>query len=381
MPDPAIWQQPVLSAQPGRPRQLSSHGRDERGSDFFGTRPLAARRKRILLEPGESHVMADLGGAGLVTRIWMTTLWPLRRHTLDDAVLRFWWDGEPEPSVEIALGDFFGAPFGNYRAYQSAMLGITSGGFNCRFPMPFAQGARITVTNESDRVIDPIYFSITYQELPAPPPTDLRFHARWNRQNPTDAGQPYTILEVDGAGGHYVGARLDMQARHWWLRRSFAEMAFPHGFGFGMLEGVERVRIDGETDPSIVGTGTEDFFGAAWYYTMGTFSAPTHGCTVRDWVRGRVSAYRFDVDAPIPFRESIRVMIDHGIDSCIPTDYCSVAYWYQPEPHRPVRPLPPSSERRRRSWATQAVQTVPILSAIAAAAALGVRRVVRRRRG
>ncbi len=381
MPDDALWHQPLLSQLPGRTRQASSRHRDERGRDWFGTRPLAARQKRILLEPGETHVMADIAGAGVITRIWMTTLWPLRPHALDDAVLRFFWDGEPQPSVEVAFGDFFGAPFGRYRAYQSAVLSITSGGFNCGFPMPFADGARLTVTNESGRLLDPIYFEVTYQELHEPPPTDLRFHARWRRQNPTRDGEPYAILDVDGAEGHYVGARLDMQARHWWLRRPLSQIVFPNGFGFGMMEGVEHIYVDGETTPSIVGTGTEDYFNAAWFYAFGKFHSPTHGCTVRDPVRGRVSAYRFDVAAPIPFDESIRVTIDHGIDNRFTTDYTSVAYWYQREPHTPAAPLPPSPDRRRRASTAQTVQSLSLLAPVAAAGALLLRRSVKPRGG
>jgi hypothetical protein len=48
---------------------------------------------------------------------------------------------------------------------------------------------------------------------------------------------------------------------------------------------------------------------------------------------------------PIPFERSIVVNIDHGYTNQVQTDYSSVAYWYQTEPHAAFPPLPPVAQR------------------------------------
>ena len=210
--------------------------------------------------------------------------------------------------------------------------------------MPFATRAHLEVTNAGRRPVDPLFYAVTYYELPEPPQTKLRFHCQWRRERPTAPDRPYTILEAAGQG-HYVGARLDLQNSENWLRRHPAKAVFPYGLGLGMLEGQERFWVDDDVSPSVLGTGTEDFLNAGWYYLGGRFSTPTHGCTVRSWLTGRVSAYRFDIHAPTPFRQHIRVTLDHGIDNIVQADYSSTAYWYQEEPHRPYPMLASSHER------------------------------------
>ena len=85
-----------------------------------------------------------------------------------------------------------------------------------------------------------------------------------------------------------------------------------------------------------MGTGTEDYFNGAWYYLPkhGRFSAPYHGCILRDLLRSRIAVYRFDMSAPVPFSRSLRVELGHGFYNELPCDYSSTAYWYQTEPHR-----------------------------------------------
>jgi D-arabinan exo alpha-(1,3)/(1,5)-arabinofuranosidase (non-reducing end) len=362
----------LLVPQPGWTRQATSFGRDpERGMDWGGMRHLEARVKRILIAPGETHVMASVPGAGMITRIWMTILLPFNAHALRDLVLRFYWDGETQASVESPFGDFFGAPFGTYQPYVSAPMSLTAAGFNCSWLMPFADRARLEVTNEGSSVVDPFFYNITYQTLPDGPPSALRFHAVWRRQNPTLPGIPYTILNVKGSG-HYVGCHLNLQNREWWLRPPVKDIAFPRGFGLGMMEGWETIYRDGETEPSVHGTGTEDYFGGAWYYLprYGRFSAPYHGCIVRDLLRGRVAVYRFDVSAPVSFSHSLRVEIGHGFSNELACDYSSTAYWYQAEPHQLWTALPPVDHRRphpaTRNLAQSAlVMGPPVLAALA----------------
>jgi hypothetical protein len=362
----------LLIPQPGWTRQASSFGRDPyRGSRWRGLRSMEACIKRILLAPGETHTMASLSGAGMITRIHMTSLLPVNAHALRNLVLRFYWDGETHPSVESPFGDFFGAPFGTYQPYASVPMSLTAGAFNCLWLMPYGNGARLEITNEGPAVVDPFYYNITYQELTESPPSDLRFHAHWRRENPTRRGVHYTILDAEGSG-HYVGCHINMQNREWWLRAPVRDIKFPRGFGLGMMEGWESMYRDGEAEPSVRGTGTEDYFNGAWYFlsNQGRFSAPYHGCIVRDVPRGRVAAYRFDMSAPVSFSRSLRVEIAHGFYNNLACDYSSTAYWYQTEPHHPFPELPPVQRRQphpvTRNLAQSALFLAPPVAALLA---------------
>jgi hypothetical protein len=248
------------------------------------------------------------------------------------AILRMYWDGETSPSVEVPIGDFFGVGFGKQVDYQSLPLNETSGGYNCYWPMPFHQSARWTLTNLSAQPIEAFFYNIDYTAYDTLPPELLQFHAQWRRENPTTPGKDYTILEATGRG-HFVGTALFM--------RGSATLGF--------LEGNEMITIDGEKEPSVVGTGTEDYFGGGFYFLRGAYSAPQHGCLIKDTVMGkaRISAYRWHIDDAMPFAQSIRVTMQagdrtaRGGGGALTSDYSSVAYWYQQEPHASFPPLPP----------------------------------------
>src|SRR5512139_1877173 len=52
------------------------------------------------IAPGAKRTLFDVKGAGIVT--------PPPALSRHDIILRMWWDGEAEPSVEAPIGDFFG---------------------------------------------------------------------------------------------------------------------------------------------------------------------------------------------------------------------------------------------------------------------------------
>ncbi len=323
--------------------------------------------KMVEIPPGETYVLADIPGAGQIVRIWMTTMnlpgTPYNFH--DYGLLRFYWDGEETPSVEVPFGAFFGVPWGKYVHYIAEPLSCTSGGYNCGFPMPFARGCRIEAVNQSPVPWPALFFQIEYLEMKKQP-SPLRFHAQWRRENPTTHRVPYRLLEAQGEG-NFAGMHLFMQNAEKWLnpqvmaakyKDTGSPMAafFPGMLGMGMLEGWERIYVDGEVTPSVTGTGTEDYFNSGFYFSTGTYSAPYWGCTVRDYLNSRCAAYRFHIPAPIPFHSDLIVDIDHGYTNQVAGDYSSVAYWYQGEPHAAFPVLPPVEARLPGSTRSNAAQ-------------------------
>jgi hypothetical protein len=227
--------------------------------------------------------------------------------------------------VECPVSDFFGVGFGEWHDFQSLPLNMTSGGYNCYWPMPFHKSARITIENRSKVRIDSLYYNLDVESHKKLPKNTLYFHAQFRRERPTTQGKSYVLLETTGKG-QYVGTLLSMQAMR--------------GRGLGYLEGDEQVTVDGEATPLILGTGTEDYFSSGWYYDTGVYSAPYHGVTIKDTEKGRISTYRWHIEDPIPFEKSLRFAIEHGPVNDVPGDYSSVAFYYQTHPHATFPPLP-----------------------------------------
>ncbi|WP_308636473.1 glycoside hydrolase family 172 protein [Paenibacillus silvisoli] len=309
----------------------------------------------VPVPPGTRKELARIEGAGVIRHIWITHSSPdpmIRRN----AVIRMYWDGETEPSVESPLGDFFGQGWGEQYNFTSLPLAAAPRrgyALNCYFPMPFGNGAVIVVDNESDKELDSLYFYIDYEEHDEMQDDAGRFHAQWRReltdadpeqgenehlglvpQKPNQSDEHnYVFADIEGKG-HFVGLNyyVDNPSTMW----------------YG--EGDDMWMIDGEAWPgSLHGTGTEDFFNTA-YCPDEQYLHPFFGyAKVPDKIGGflgRTHSYRFLLEDPIYFEKSLRGSVEHGHNNCLTLDIATVAYWYQTEPHKPFAPLPPAAERQ-----------------------------------
>lgn len=313
----------------------------------------------IDIKSGETAVVTDVNCCGIIRHIWCTMA-SVEKYYSRKIILRMYWDGEVNPSVEAPIGDFFGIGHGIVKNFTSEPLTMSpqdGRAFNCFFPMPFSKRSYITITNECEDAIF-FYYYIDYEEYDKLEDNFGYFHAQWRREKDTNgwaerntevlkekASPPepawypkvwttanmtgednYVMLEAEGKG-HYVGCNLNIdcferQANDW----------------YG--EGDDMIFIDGEPwPPSLHGTGTEDYFNTAFCPST-EFNAPYHGLTVHSGDKdgwnwgGKNSVYRFHIKDPIHFSKSIKVTIEHGHNNKLSNDYSSTAYWYQIEPHK-----------------------------------------------
>jgi len=261
-------------------------------------------------------------------------------------VLRMWWDGATEPSVEVPLADFFGDGFGR-REYRALALQSTGEGLTCLFPMPFESGAHLELENGNREAI-PLSWAVAWRKTGPPGPSVLRFHAAW-RQEVVGPESLYTILRARGSG-KFVGTSFSCQ-----------------GIGnLWYLEGNEELTVDGEARPSFVGTGTEDFFNGGWYWKDGPVRLPVHGLLEKDEATTfRTAPWRHLVNDAIPFASSLDARIEHGSSNEVhDVYYSSVAYWYQSPAAAPFARVPEAA----RLGAPRRLVVAP-RGAIAAAAA------------
>jgi len=295
----------------------------------------------IRLQKGESKTIAVLEGPGCIQHIWLIA------NSMDiryprAVVLRIYWDDADVPSVETPLGDFFAVGNGMRANVNSLPVKVSSygRGYNCYWPMPFKKKAKIVVTNESNKEASSLFYQIDWVKLEKAAEDMMYFHARYHQEYPPELWKPYTAFIGEGRG-HYVGTVLSSQ----------------NGIGHWFGEGDDFFYIDGEEVPSILGTGTEDYFNEAW--NMRVHNSLYTGCTVFEprAPDARITAYRWHIADSILFSKSLKFEIERRglimnsagevVDKFKPRpdNWSSVSFWYQATIARPWCEFPPYKER------------------------------------
>jgi len=296
-----------------------------------------ANMDMTLLPPGKSVEMPLLEGPGVITHMWLTSH-AGRVNELNALSLRIYWDGRDQPGVEVPLGEFFALGQGRPVVVDSVPVQVSaSGALSCYWRMPFAESARIVVTNDNPDRTAGLYWQVDWVELEALPPGTGYFHARYRQEYPAVAGRDYLIADIEGCG-QYVGTVMSvtMAQDGWWG------------------EGDDFFYVDGESVPSLQGTGSEDYFNDAWGFRRRTspwFGQPTwQGYGAGD----SGVCYRWHVLDPVGFTTALKVTMEHKGNRAEATEgffverpdfLNSVAFWYQTGQPKPFGELPPFAQR------------------------------------
>jgi hypothetical protein len=298
----------------------------------------------VRIAAGQTFTVAEMEGPGSIQHIWMTPTGNWRY-----SILRFYWDDETTPSVEVPVGDFFGMGWGQYAALQSLAVCVNPGSaFNCYWPMPFRKKCRITLENIDAKEMV-LYYQVDYilTEIPS---DAAYFHAQFRRVNPLPYKQNYVLVDSIKGKGQYVGTYMAWGVHNngWWG------------------EGEIKFFMDSDTDyPTICGTGTEDYFCGSYDFDTRTknaegiaeshyteFSSPYSG--LPQVIRGdghyniaqRFGLYRWHIPDPVRFEKGLKVTIqdlgwrNDGRYLPLQDDISSTVFWYQSEPHGAFPKLP-----------------------------------------
>jgi hypothetical protein len=318
---------------------MATKGTGERASSKLGIGWKVS--PSVNIKAGETFELASIEGPGAIQHIWMTPTGIWR-----NSILRIYWDGQDNPSVECPVGDFFACGWGKYAPVNSLAVTVNPGSaFNCYWTMPFGKKCRITMTNigEADMVL---YYQIDY--VLAEVPEDVAyFHAQFRRVNPLPYKDVYTIVDGIKGKGHYVGTYMAWGVNNngWWG------------------EGEIKFYLDGDKEfPTICGTGTEDYFCGSYNFENKTTHQYEEYTTAYaglpqvirpDGVyesQTRFGLYRWHITDPIRFEDELKVTIQalgwnhDGYYLPLKDDIASVAYWYQTLPTQKFPDLPSSEE-------------------------------------
>jgi hypothetical protein len=292
----------------------------------------------VNIKAGETFVLAEIDGPGAIQHIWMTP-----NGTWRYSILRFYWDDETEPSIEVPVGDFFAVAYG-YEKISSLPICVNPGSaFNCYWMMPFQKSCKITMENLDEKEMV-LYYQIDYT-LTDIPKDAAYFHAQYRRANPLSYKDVYTIVDDIKGKGQYVGTYMAWQTNNngWWG------------------EGEIKFYMDGDKKfPTICGTGTEDYFCGSYAFitkddegksSYAEYTTPYAGfyTVLPDQFmqsQTRFGMYRWHIPDPIRFENDLKVTIQAlgwrsgGRYLPLQDDIASVAFWYQKEPHTTFPKLP-----------------------------------------
>jgi hypothetical protein len=295
-----------------------------------------------------TFTIAEITGSGAIQHIWMTPTGNWRY-----SILRFYWDDETTPSVEVPVGDFFCMGWGQYAPVQSLAVVVNPGSaFNCYWPMPFRKKCKITMENIDDEDMT-LYYQVDYVQTKVSSDAAY-FHAQFRRVNPVPFKKAYVLVDSIKGKGQYVGTYIAYGSNKngWWG------------------EGEIKFYIDGDTDfPTINGTGTEDYFCGSYDFDTNTtdkngnqvsayteFSGPYTG--LPQVIKGdghygnaqRFGMYRWHITDPIRFDKDLKVTIQdlgwhhNGTYMPLQDDISSTVFWYQVGDHGPFPKLPSREE-------------------------------------
>lgn len=294
----------------------------------------------VCIASGSTFEIANIDGPGMIRHIWLTAADAGR--SFREVILRIYWDGQENPSVECPVGDFFCMGWDEFTQINSLAVCVNPRrALNCYWQMPFQANCRMTLENRGDAETA-IYYQVDYT-LQTLPEKIAYFHAQFRRVNPLPYKEVYTIVDGIEGKGQYVGTYLawGVNNNNWWG------------------EGEIKFYIDGDTDyPTICGTGTEDYFCGSHNFEdpvthdkYSSYSTPYSGLQVvapNHLYRSqfRFGMYRWHIPDPICFDEKLRVTIQAlgwrsgGRYLPMQDDIASVAFWYQTLPAAKFPPLP-----------------------------------------
>jgi hypothetical protein len=243
-------------------------------------------------------------------------------------VLEMTCDGEA--TVWCPVSDFFGSGYGLNELRSWYRTVAPDGLMTCRWVMPYREGARLALVN-----LGPATVKVNLEARTGPWVWDARsMHFRSNWHYEADMKTPpfvdWNYIRINGRGV-YAGDTLSL----------FNPV--PTWYG----EGNEKIWVDGESFPSHIGTGTEDYYNFSWA-PKPVFQTPFASEVRIDeaMTQGHNVLTRTRNLDGIPFERSLQFDIELMPWQETRLTYAATTYWYAlPGAVSNVRPMPQAATR------------------------------------
>jgi hypothetical protein len=306
---PRYYQINYRTYPPGTKVETFKPGNYDRANKTLAQPPTFTGGKEVTLDqsiaPGKEAAL-DLGGPAAVRLLELRA----DASCLRTLILRAEFDGKQ--TIWCPVGDFFGSGVG-LNALDSWYLTVNKdGALTCRWVMPYQKSGKFTLLNLGKK---PVTAKLTARTGDWKwDDRSMHFRASWRQQYPipTRPMIDWNYLAATGQG-IYVGDSLVVfnPVKNWWG------------------EGDEKIYVDGETFPSHIGTGTEDYYNYSWCHT-GLFQTPFANQIRCDGPRnaGYTVVNRTRSLDAIPFTKSFRFDMEVWHWGECNVGYAATTYWY-----------------------------------------------------
>ena len=294
---------------------LSDAGNDA----TLSTSSLTSYQESGTIEP-ENKLSMNLSGRSAIHRIHLKINAEKIEQALRSTVIEINFDGEK--TVWSPVGDFFGTGY-QIRPYKTWYTRVDEeGNLYCYWIMPFKSSAELSIINYGEQQVTVEAFNVATDRYKWTK-NSMHFGAIWHELYEVESGGSSGVNGDDKhvdvnyvtltGQGVYVGTGLTVfnTADAWWG------------------EGDEKIWVDGETFPSFIGTGTEDYFGYAWCrpekFDHFLIAQPDGSGNFHP---GMSVNLRFNLLDVIPFTSSLQFDLELWHWAKTIMNYAPISYWY-----------------------------------------------------
>lgn len=291
----------------------------ETGDSKVQTSSLRLHSQNGELLPGETRNLT-IPGSNAIHKIELHIEAENLPQALRSTVLEIIFDGER--TIWSPIGDFYGTGY-QIRPYKTWYTEVDENGtLSCYWIMPFKKSAIVNLINYGDQTVNILKHKV-FTDKYSWKRNSMHFGAIWkelrevetggsSRVNGDDKHVDVNYVTLNGEGV-YMGSGLTIfnTVDSWWG------------------EGDEKIWVDGESFPSFIGTGTEDYFGYAWCrpekFSHFLIAQPDGSGNFHP---GMSVNLRFHILDGIPFKSSIQFDLElwHWTKAII--NYAPMSYWY-----------------------------------------------------
>lgn len=267
-------------------------------------RPIGGMGKaQPVLQSGGEAVLFQHEGKGCLTHFWFGGNF----EGFEDTRIRYYIDGEEQPSIDMNLYLGHGIGFKDHAAPWTTKhvgkIGKRNGIYN-NYRIPFGKSIRVTAqrSKESEgnknvwwiiRGIENGRVQLGGVELPET--ARLRLYRVEGKT--VEALKEFNLCNVEGPGAVY---QVTIAGKG----HSGAYLSF--------LEGCMRAYPGGSDEPLMLSSGLEDYFLGTYYFDTGRYYSDIAGLTHFDKKNLSFSAYRFHDEDPLFFDDGLRLTCRNG---------------------------------------------------------------------